>query len=113
MGDQDGFERSYALEGSAGQHDPHMIAAIVSRMVPSRLLVQLLYTFVYIRTMWCGGSWILRSSTVRLAERQLQPSVAHRHSLQLRVLRFGLLQDRDFWINAIPEWFINGNSQLA
>lgn len=37
MGDQDGFERSYALEGSAGQHDPHVIAAIVSRMVQSRL----------------------------------------------------------------------------
>jgi hypothetical protein len=31
-----GFERSYALEGSAGQHDPHVIAAIVSRMVPGR-----------------------------------------------------------------------------
>jgi hypothetical protein len=31
-----GFERSYTLEGTAGQHDPHVIAAIVSRMVPSR-----------------------------------------------------------------------------
>jgi hypothetical protein len=31
-----GFERSYDLEGSAGQHDPHVIAAIVSRMVPKR-----------------------------------------------------------------------------
>ena len=32
-----GFERSYTLEGSAGQHDPHVIAAIVSRMVPRKL----------------------------------------------------------------------------
>jgi hypothetical protein len=31
-----GFERSYTLEGSAGQHDPYVIAAIVSRMVPGR-----------------------------------------------------------------------------
>jgi hypothetical protein len=31
-----GFERSYTLEGAAGQHDPHVIAAIVSRMVPGR-----------------------------------------------------------------------------
>jgi hypothetical protein len=31
-----GFERSYTLEGSAGQHDPHVVAAIVSRMVPAR-----------------------------------------------------------------------------
>ena len=30
-----GFERSYPLDGSAGQHDPHVIAAIVSRMVPA------------------------------------------------------------------------------
>jgi hypothetical protein len=30
------FERSYTLEGAAGQHDPHVIAAIVSRMVPER-----------------------------------------------------------------------------
>ncbi len=29
------FERSYTLEGTAGQHDPHVIAAIVSRMVPA------------------------------------------------------------------------------
>jgi hypothetical protein len=29
------FERSYTLEGSAGQHDPHVIAAIVLRMVPA------------------------------------------------------------------------------
>src|SRR5215510_13847104 len=32
-----GFERSYTLEGTAGQHDPHVIAAIASRMVPGRL----------------------------------------------------------------------------
>jgi hypothetical protein len=31
-----GFERSYTLEGNAGQHDPHAIAAIVSRMVPRK-----------------------------------------------------------------------------
>jgi hypothetical protein len=31
-----GFERSYSLQGSAGQHDPHVIGAIASRMVPSR-----------------------------------------------------------------------------
>jgi hypothetical protein len=31
-----GFERSYTLEGFAGQHDPHVIAAIVFRMVPGR-----------------------------------------------------------------------------
>jgi hypothetical protein len=30
------FERSYTLEGVAGQHDPHVIAAIVTRMVPRR-----------------------------------------------------------------------------
>jgi len=30
------FERSYTLEGTAGQHDPHVIAAIVTRMVPRR-----------------------------------------------------------------------------
>jgi hypothetical protein len=29
-----GFERSYTLEGSTGEHEPHVIAAIVSRMVP-------------------------------------------------------------------------------
>ena len=30
-----GFERSYTLEGSAGQHDPPVVAAILSRMVPA------------------------------------------------------------------------------
>jgi hypothetical protein len=29
-----GFERSYTLEGTAGQHEPGVIAAIVSKMVP-------------------------------------------------------------------------------
>ena len=29
------FERSYTLEGSPGQHDPYVIAAIVLRMVPA------------------------------------------------------------------------------
>jgi hypothetical protein len=28
------FERSYTLEGDAGEHEAHVIAAIVSRMVP-------------------------------------------------------------------------------
>ena len=28
------FERSYTLEGAAGQHEPRAIASIVSRMVP-------------------------------------------------------------------------------
>lgn len=31
------FERSYTVEGTAGQHDPHVIAAIVSRMAPGKL----------------------------------------------------------------------------
>ena len=29
------FERSYSLEGNAGEHEPHVIAGIVSRMVPA------------------------------------------------------------------------------
>lgn len=29
------FERSYMLEGGAGQHEPKAIASIVSKMVPS------------------------------------------------------------------------------
>jgi hypothetical protein len=28
------FERSYTLEGSAGEHDPRVIGTIVSKMVP-------------------------------------------------------------------------------
>jgi len=31
-----GFEGSYTLEGVAGQHEPGVIAAIVSKMVPGR-----------------------------------------------------------------------------
>lgn len=31
-----GFERSYTLEGSAGEHEPQAIARIVARMVPGR-----------------------------------------------------------------------------
>ena len=31
-----GFERSYTLEGELGQHEPSTIAAIVSRMLPSK-----------------------------------------------------------------------------
>ena len=33
-----GFERSYTLVGTAGQHDPHVMAATVSRMVPREVL---------------------------------------------------------------------------
>jgi hypothetical protein len=29
------FERSYTLEGSAGQHDARVISGIVSRMMPT------------------------------------------------------------------------------
>jgi hypothetical protein len=29
-----GFERSYTLEGSAGEHEPGTIASIVGKMVP-------------------------------------------------------------------------------
>ena len=28
------FERSYMLEGAAGEHEPHVIAKLVARMVP-------------------------------------------------------------------------------
>jgi hypothetical protein len=31
-----GFERSYALEGTAGEHRPDVIRAIVGKMVPAR-----------------------------------------------------------------------------
>ena len=31
-----GFERSYTLEGSAGEHEPQVIAKLVARMVPGR-----------------------------------------------------------------------------
>jgi hypothetical protein len=30
------FERSYTLEGSAGEHEPQAIARIVARMAPGR-----------------------------------------------------------------------------
>jgi hypothetical protein len=30
------FERSYTLEGSAGEHEPHVIGKLVARMVPRR-----------------------------------------------------------------------------
>ena len=30
------FERSYALEGSAGQHDPSVIGQILGRMLPGK-----------------------------------------------------------------------------
>ena len=31
------FERSYSLEGSAGEHEPHVIGKLVARMVPGRM----------------------------------------------------------------------------
>ena len=31
-----GFERSYTLEGSAGEHEPQVIASLVARMVPGK-----------------------------------------------------------------------------
>lgn len=31
-----GFERSYTLEGTLGQHEPSTVAAIIARMLPSR-----------------------------------------------------------------------------
>ena len=30
------FERSYTLEGTLGQHEPPVVAAIVSRMIPTK-----------------------------------------------------------------------------
>jgi hypothetical protein len=30
------FERSYTLEGSAGEHEPHVIGKLIARMVPGR-----------------------------------------------------------------------------
>jgi hypothetical protein len=30
------FERSYTLEGSAGEHDPHVIGQRIARMLPTR-----------------------------------------------------------------------------
>ena len=30
------FERSYSLEGAAGEHKPHVIGRLVARMVPGR-----------------------------------------------------------------------------
>jgi hypothetical protein len=31
-----GFERSYTLEGTAGEHEPHAVAAVAARMVAGR-----------------------------------------------------------------------------
>jgi len=31
-----GFERSYTLEGNLGQHEPGVVSAIISRMLPAR-----------------------------------------------------------------------------
>jgi hypothetical protein len=31
------FERSYTLEGTLGQHEPSTVAAIITRMLPSRI----------------------------------------------------------------------------
>jgi len=30
------FERSYTLEGAAGEHEPHVIGKLAARMVPGR-----------------------------------------------------------------------------
>jgi hypothetical protein len=30
------FERSYALEGTAGEHDPRVIGSVVAKMVPRK-----------------------------------------------------------------------------
>jgi hypothetical protein len=30
------FERSYSLEGSAGEHEPQVIGNLVARMVPGK-----------------------------------------------------------------------------
>jgi hypothetical protein len=30
------FERSYTLEGAAGEHEPHVIGRLVARMVPGK-----------------------------------------------------------------------------
>ncbi len=30
------FERSYALEGTLGQHEPSQVAAIIARILPTR-----------------------------------------------------------------------------
>jgi hypothetical protein len=32
-----GFERSYTLEGTLGQHEPNIVAAIIARMLPTRV----------------------------------------------------------------------------
>jgi hypothetical protein len=31
------FERSYTLEGAAGEHEPHVIGKLVARMVPGKI----------------------------------------------------------------------------
>lgn len=31
-----GFERSYTLEGSLGQHEPPVVSAIIARMLPAK-----------------------------------------------------------------------------
>jgi hypothetical protein len=30
------FERSYTLEGTLGQHEPNVVAAIISKMLPTK-----------------------------------------------------------------------------
>jgi hypothetical protein len=37
IGGPNGFERSYTLEGSSGEHRPEVIRAIVGKMVPANL----------------------------------------------------------------------------
>jgi hypothetical protein len=36
IADPNAFERSYTLEGSAGQHRPEVIQVILSKMLPGR-----------------------------------------------------------------------------
>jgi len=33
---QNGFERTYALEGTAGEHEPRVIVSVVAKMVPRK-----------------------------------------------------------------------------
>jgi hypothetical protein len=37
IGGPNGFERSYTLEGSSGEHRPEVIRAILGKMVPANL----------------------------------------------------------------------------
>src|SRR5437660_12625094 len=41
------FERSYTLEGAAGQHEPRVIGGIVSKMVAAASLTKMEHWIVY------------------------------------------------------------------